>query len=88
MRNAIPSSKRAPRPCRGECRYPRWHRRAPRCMQSMRRASYGGQLIERLSLDLTGQFDRGFSRQNLQRMHSFSLADRFARQRLANLPGR
>ncbi|MGF6349546.1 hypothetical protein QF040_004259 [Variovorax sp. W2I14] len=39
-----------------------------------RRAGYGEQLIERLSLDLTEQFGRGFSRQNLQQMRSFVLA--------------
>lgn len=33
-----------------------------------RRAGYGEQLIERLSLDLTGQFGREFSHQNLQQM--------------------
>lgn len=38
-----------------------------------RRAGYGEQLIERLSLDLTSQFGRGFSRQNLQQMRSFFL---------------
>jgi hypothetical protein len=36
-----------------------------------RRAGYGEQLIERLSLDLTHQFGRGFSRQNLQKMRMF-----------------
>jgi predicted nuclease of restriction endonuclease-like (RecB) superfamily len=36
-----------------------------------RRASYGEQLIERLSLDLTQQFGRGFSRPNLQQMRQF-----------------
>jgi predicted nuclease of restriction endonuclease-like (RecB) superfamily len=36
-----------------------------------RRAGYGEQLIERLSLDLTQQFGRGFSRQNLQQMRQF-----------------
>ncbi|MDQ0074503.1 hypothetical protein J2W34_006327 [Variovorax boronicumulans] len=36
-----------------------------------RRAGYGEQFIERLSLDLMGQFGRGFSRQNLQQMRSF-----------------
>ena len=36
-----------------------------------RRAGYGEQLIERLSLDLTLQFGRGFSRQNLQQMRLF-----------------
>ena len=35
------------------------------------RAGYGEQLIERLSLDLTAQFRRGFSRQNLQHMSLF-----------------
>jgi predicted nuclease of restriction endonuclease-like (RecB) superfamily len=33
-----------------------------------RRAGYGEQLIQRLSVDLTEQFGRGFSRQNLQQM--------------------
>jgi predicted nuclease of restriction endonuclease-like (RecB) superfamily len=36
-----------------------------------RRAGYGEQLIERLALDLTQQFGRGFSRQNLQQMRLF-----------------
>lgn len=36
-----------------------------------RRADYGEQLIERLSRDLTAQFGRGFSRQNLQQMRVF-----------------
>jgi predicted nuclease of restriction endonuclease-like (RecB) superfamily len=36
-----------------------------------RRAGYGEQLIERLSIDLTQQFGRGFSRQNLQQMRLF-----------------
>ena len=39
-----------------------------------RRAGYGEQLIERLSLDLTQQFGRGFSRPNLQQMRLFFLA--------------
>lgn len=39
-----------------------------------RRAGYGEQLVERLSLDLTRQFGRGFSRQNLQQMRQFFLA--------------
>ena len=38
------------------------------------RAAYGGALIERLSNDLTAQFGRGFSRQNLQYMRLFYLA--------------
>ena len=40
--------------------------------QGKRRAGYGEQLIERLASDLTQQFGRGFSRQNLQQMRSFS----------------
>lgn len=36
-----------------------------------RRAGYGEQLIERLSLDLTRQFGRGFSHQNLWQMRLF-----------------
>lgn len=42
--------------------------------QGKRRAGYGEQLIERLANDLTQQFGRGFSRQNLQQMRSFFLA--------------
>ena len=38
------------------------------------RAAYGEALIERLAGDLTKQFGRGFSRQNLQQMRSFYLA--------------
>jgi predicted nuclease of restriction endonuclease-like (RecB) superfamily len=38
-----------------------------------RRAGYGEQLIERLSVDLTEQFGRGFSRQNLWQMRQFFL---------------
>lgn len=36
-----------------------------------RRAGYGEQLIERLSLDLTQQFGRGFSADNLENMRRF-----------------
>jgi predicted nuclease of restriction endonuclease-like (RecB) superfamily len=36
-----------------------------------RRAGYGEQLIERLSIDLTQRFGRGFSRQNLWQMRQF-----------------
>ena len=39
-----------------------------------RRAGYGEQLIERLSLDLTRHFGRGFSSQNLWQMRQFFLA--------------
>ena len=38
------------------------------------RTEYGAALIERLAGDLTRQFGRGFSRQNLQRMRLFYLA--------------
>ena len=38
------------------------------------RAGYGTALIERLAEDLTGQFGRGFSRQNLQHMRLLYLA--------------
>lgn len=38
-----------------------------------RRAGYGAQLIERLSLDLTQQFGRGFSARNLEQMRQFYL---------------
>lgn len=38
------------------------------------RAAYGQALIERLAADLTRQFGRGFSRQNLQQMRLFYLA--------------
>ncbi|AFL75362.1 Protein of unknown function (DUF1016) [Thiocystis violascens DSM 198] len=37
------------------------------------RAEYGEALIQRLALDLTGRFWRGFSRQNLQQMRAFYL---------------
>ena len=38
------------------------------------RAEYGAALIKRLSADLTGQFGRGFSRQNVQLMRLFCLS--------------
>jgi len=38
------------------------------------RAGYGEQLIERLALDLTKRFGRGFSERNLQLMRAFFLA--------------
>ena len=38
------------------------------------RAEYGAALIENLAADLTGQFGRGFSRQNLQHMRLFYLS--------------
>jgi len=38
------------------------------------RAEYGGAVIERLAVDLTRRFGRGFSRQNLWQMRAFHLA--------------
>ena len=38
------------------------------------RAGYGDALIQRLALDLTNRFGRGFSRQNIQQMRAFYLA--------------
>ena len=42
--------------------------------RGQRRAGYGEQLIERLSADLTAQFGRGFSPDNLENMRRFFLA--------------
>jgi hypothetical protein len=39
--------------------------------QGKRRAGYGEQLIERLSIDLTAQFGRGFGVVNLSQMRKF-----------------
>jgi predicted nuclease of restriction endonuclease-like (RecB) superfamily len=39
-----------------------------------RRATYGGEVLQRLSADLTSRFGRGYSRQNLQRFRQFYLA--------------
>jgi predicted nuclease of restriction endonuclease-like (RecB) superfamily len=39
--------------------------------KGQRRAGYGEQLIERLSIDLTEQFGRGFSMRNLDQMRQF-----------------
>ena len=50
------------------------HRIVEAEQKGQRRAGYGEQLVERLALDLTGQFGRGFSRQNLQQMRLFYLA--------------
>jgi predicted nuclease of restriction endonuclease-like (RecB) superfamily len=41
--------------------------------QGRRRARYGGQLIERLSQDLTAKHGRGFSQRNLEQMRAFYL---------------
>jgi len=38
-----------------------------------RRARYGGQLVERLSQDLTAKHGRGFSKRNLEQMRAFYL---------------
>src|SRR5688572_24701077 len=40
------------------------------------RAAYGTQLLERLGSDLTAQFGRGFSKQNLYQMRAFFQAYR------------
>ena len=48
------------------------------------RAEYGAALIERLAQDLTGQFGRGFSLQNLYRMRLFYLA--FPPDRILSTP--
>lgn len=40
----------------------------------LERATYGETLIERLSVDLTARFGRGFSKQNLWQMRAFHLA--------------
>jgi predicted nuclease of restriction endonuclease-like (RecB) superfamily len=40
-------------------------------MRGQRRAEYGEQLVERLALDLTKQFGRGFGKINLWRMRAF-----------------
>src|SRR5271157_5771983 len=42
--------------------------------QGQKRAKYGEALIERLALDLTAKFGRGFSRSNLWQMRDFYLA--------------
>lgn len=48
-----------------------------------RRAGYGDELLERLSLDLTARFGRGFGRSNLQQMRAFYLAFPEIRQTLS-----
>jgi predicted nuclease of restriction endonuclease-like (RecB) superfamily len=50
------------------------HRIVEAEQKGQRRAGYGEQLVERLAVDLTAQFGRGFSRQNLQQMRLFYLA--------------
>ena len=50
------------------------HRIVEAEQNGQRRAGYGEQLVERLAVDLTSQFGRGFSRQNLQQMRLFYLA--------------
>jgi DUF1016 N-terminal domain len=51
-----------------------------------RRAGYGEQLIERLSLDLTQAFGRGFSARNLEQMRQFYLARPIPQTVSAELP--
>lgn len=41
--------------------------------EGMERASYGDELVERLAVDLTKRFGRGFSKQNLLQMRKFYL---------------
>ncbi len=53
-----------------------------------RRAGYGEQLIEKLSLDLTQQFGRGFSGRNLDQMRQFYLAWAIPQTLSAELPKR
>jgi predicted nuclease of restriction endonuclease-like (RecB) superfamily len=43
-------------------------------MRGEKRADYGEQLVERLAIDLTKQFGRGFSQPNLWKMRAFYLA--------------
>ncbi|WP_394789143.1 YhcG family protein [Rhodoferax sp.] len=50
------------------------HRIVEAEQKGLRRAGYGEQLVERLAVDLTSQFGRGFSQQNLWLMRSFYLA--------------
>ncbi len=50
------------------------HRIVEAEQKGQRRAGYGEQLVERLAVDLTAQFGRGFSQQNLWLMRSFYLA--------------
>jgi hypothetical protein len=51
-----------------------------------RRAGYGEQLIERLALDLTQQFGRGFSARNLDQMRQFFLTWAIPQTVSAELP--
>jgi predicted nuclease of restriction endonuclease-like (RecB) superfamily len=51
-----------------------------------RRAGYGEQLIERLALDLTRQFGRGFSARNLDQMRQFFLTWAIPQTVSAELP--
>jgi len=49
--------------------------------------AYGAELIERLSMDLTGRFGRGFSQRNLEQMRQFYLGWPIAQALSAQLPG-
>lgn len=49
-----------------------------------KRAEYGKAVMERLSLDLSSKFGRGFSRQNLQQMRQFYLS--FPSERICQTP--
>ena len=48
-----------------------------------KRAAYGEELLERLSVDLGERFGRGFSRQNLQQMRQFYLSQFYERTALS-----
>jgi len=50
------------------------HRIVEREQEGRRRAGYGEALIERLAVDLTARFRRGFSQTNLKQMREFYLA--------------
>ena len=49
------------------------HRIVEAEQKGQRRAGYGEQLVERLAVDLTSQFGRGFSARNLEQMRQFYL---------------
>ena len=65
------------------------HRIVQTEQQGESRADYGEQLIERLAVDLTKQFGRGFGNASLWRMRAFFLHGRkteFSQQCCENLP--
>ena len=50
------------------------HRIVEREQEGRRRAGYGEAMIERLAVDLTARFRRGFSQTNLKQMREFYVA--------------